>query len=98
MEKSIFRISTDGPQPRSGIEATPIRLLLKRSLLTSGAHTSVTATLNDYVHPRVTPRISLPSTPGTRQVLKDATLPVGGEDGRLGKVRERSQQASHSDG
>jgi len=60
-------------------EATPDTFTLKRSLLTSGAsQVSLNATLNDYVHPKVsaTYQSSL-DTGELRQILKDATLPVG---------------------
>ena len=60
-------------------EATPDTFTLKRSLLTSGASQfSLTATLNDYVHPKVTATYqSSLDTGELRQVLREATLPVG---------------------
>jgi len=60
-------------------EATPDALTLKRSTLTSGASQfSLTATLNDYVHPKVTGKYQAALDTGElRQILKDATLPVG---------------------
>jgi len=60
-------------------EATPDTFQLKRSLVTSGAsQVSLTATLDDYVHPKVTAAYqSSLDTGELRQILKDATLPVG---------------------
>jgi translocation and assembly module TamB len=60
-------------------EATPDTFTLKRSTLTSGASQfSLAATLNDYVHPKVTATYqSSLDTGELRQILKDATLPVG---------------------
>jgi len=60
-------------------DATQDTFNLKRSLITSGASQfSLTATLQDYVHPKVTATYqSSLDTGELRQVLKDATLPVG---------------------
>jgi translocation and assembly module TamB len=60
-------------------DATSDTFILKRSLLTSGASQfSLTATLNDYVHPKVTATYqSSLDTGELRKILKDATLPVG---------------------
>ena len=60
-------------------EATPDTFNLKRSTLTSGASQfSLTATLNDYVHPKVNGKYQASLDTGElRQILKDATLPVG---------------------
>ena len=60
-------------------EATPDTFTLKRSTLTSGASQfSLTATLNDYVLPKITATYqSSLDTGELRQILKDATLPVG---------------------
>jgi translocation and assembly module TamB len=60
-------------------DATPDTFNLKRSTLTSGAsQVSLTATLNDYVHPKVTGTYQAELDTGElRQILKDATLPVG---------------------
>ena len=60
-------------------DASPDTFTLKRSTLTSGASQfSLSATLNDYAHPRVaaTYQSSL-DTGELRQILRDATLPVG---------------------
>jgi translocation and assembly module TamB len=60
-------------------DATPARFRLKRSLLKSGASQfSLTGTLNDYVHPKVTAVYeSSVDTGELRQILKESTLPVG---------------------
>jgi translocation and assembly module TamB len=60
-------------------EATPDTFTLKRSTLTSGASQfRLTATLLDYVNPKVTATYqSSLDTGELRQILKDATLPVG---------------------
>lgn len=60
-------------------EASPDTFTLKRSRLTSGASQfSLAATLNDYVHPKITATYqSSLDTGELRQILKDATLPVG---------------------
>ena len=60
-------------------DATPDTFHVKRSLLKSGASQfSLSATLNDYVHPKVTAEYqSSLDTGELRQILKDATLPVG---------------------
>jgi translocation and assembly module TamB len=60
-------------------EATPDTFTLKRSTLTSGASQfSLTATLNDYLHPKVTATYQSSLNIGElRQILKEATLPVG---------------------
>ena len=60
-------------------EATPDRFTLTRSLLTSGASQfSLAARLHDYVQPNVTATYQASLDTGElRQVLKDATLPVG---------------------
>jgi translocation and assembly module TamB len=60
-------------------EATPDTFTLKRSMLKSGASQfSLSATLNDYAHPKVTATYqSSLDTGELRQILKDATLPVG---------------------
>jgi translocation and assembly module TamB len=60
-------------------DATRDTFTLKRATLTSGAsQVALTATLNDYVHPKVTATYqSSLDTGELRQILKDATLPVG---------------------
>jgi hypothetical protein len=60
-------------------EVTPDRFRLKRGLLTSGASQfSLAATLDDYAHPRVSSNYQASLDTGElRQILKDATLPVG---------------------
>src|SRR5207244_8990179 len=60
-------------------DATPDTFTLKRSTLTSGASQfSLAATLNDYAHPKVTATYqSSLDTGELRQILRDATLPVG---------------------
>jgi translocation and assembly module TamB len=60
-------------------ETTPDTFTLKRSTLTSGASQfTLTASVNDYVHPKVTASYqSSLDTGELRQILKDATLPVG---------------------
>jgi len=60
-------------------DATPDTFTLKRSMLTSGASQfSISATLNDYAHPRVTATYqSSLDTGELRQILRKATLPVG---------------------
>jgi translocation and assembly module TamB len=60
-------------------DITPETFQLKRSLLTSGASQfSVAATLNDFVHPKVNATYQAALDTGElRQILKDATLPVG---------------------
>jgi translocation and assembly module TamB len=60
-------------------EATPDTFTLKRSTLTSGASQfSLAATLNDYARPKITATYqSSLDTGELRQILKDATLPVG---------------------
>ena len=60
-------------------DAAPDTFNLKRGLLSSGASQfSLTATVKDYVHPKVTATYqSSLDTGELRQILKDATLPVG---------------------
>src|SRR5262249_57231621 len=60
-------------------EATPDTFTLKRSTLTSGAsQLNLSATLQDYVNPKVTATYqSSLDTRELRQILKDATLPLG---------------------
>lgn len=60
-------------------EATPDRFTLTRSLLTSGASQfSLAARMHDYAQPNVTATYQASLDTGElRQVLKDATLPVG---------------------
>jgi translocation and assembly module TamB len=60
-------------------DATADTFNLKRSLLTSGAsQLSLTATLRDYAHPKITSTYqSSLDTNHLRHVLKDVTLPVG---------------------
>ena len=60
-------------------EATPDFFTLKRSLLTSGASQfSLTARLDDYVHPKITASYqSSLDTADFRQLLKEPTLPIG---------------------
>src|SRR5262249_28400468 len=60
-------------------DATPDTFILKRGMLTTGASQfSLNATLNDYVHPKVTATYqSSLNTGELRQILKEATLPVG---------------------
>jgi translocation and assembly module TamB len=60
-------------------DATPDTFTLKRATLTSGAsQVVVSATLNDYVHPKVTATYqSSLDTGELRQILREATLPVG---------------------
>src|SRR5262249_39633492 len=60
-------------------EATPDTFTLKRATLKSGAsQVALSATLNDYQHPKVsaTYQSSL-DTGELRKILKEATLPVG---------------------
>jgi translocation and assembly module TamB len=60
-------------------ETTPDTFTLKRSTVSSGASQfNVSGTLNDYIHPKVsaTYQTSLDMRE-LRQILKDATLPVG---------------------
>jgi translocation and assembly module TamB len=60
-------------------DATAETFRLNRSLVTSGASQfSVSATLDDYVHPKVVAQYQASLDTGElRQVLKEATLPVG---------------------
>jgi translocation and assembly module TamB len=60
-------------------EATPDAFTLKSSTVSSGASKfSLSATLNDYIHPKVSATYQTSLDMGElRQVLKDATLPVG---------------------
>ena len=60
-------------------DATPDTFNLKRSLLTSGAsQLSLTATLRDYGHPKITGTYqSSLDTNHLRHILKDVTLPIG---------------------
>ena len=60
-------------------EATPDTFTLKRSTLTSGAsQLALSATLNDYAHPKVIATYQSSLDIGElRQILRDATLPVG---------------------
>ena len=60
-------------------DATPDTFTIKRATLTSGASQfSISATMNDYAHPKVTAAYqSSLDTGELRQILKDATLPVG---------------------
>src|SRR5262249_18142539 len=60
-------------------DATADTFNLKRSLLTSGAsQLSLTATLRDYAHPKITGTYqSSLDTNQLRHVLKDVTLPTG---------------------
>ena len=60
-------------------EATPTTFTVKRSTITSGAsQINLTATMNDYVHPKVTAAYQSSVDMGElRQILKDGTLPVG---------------------
>jgi len=60
-------------------DATPDVFALKRGLLKSGSSQfGLTATLNDYVHPKITAQYqSTINTGELRQILNDTTLPVG---------------------
>jgi translocation and assembly module TamB len=60
-------------------EATPDSFTLKRSKITSGAsEVSLSATMNDYVHPNITATYqSTLDTAELRQILRDTTLPAG---------------------
>jgi translocation and assembly module TamB len=60
-------------------EATPDTFRLKRSLLTSGASQfSLEATLDNYAHPKIVSNYQASLDTGElRQILKDATVPVG---------------------
>ena len=60
-------------------DATADTFTLKRATLTSGASQfALSATLNDYAHPKVTGTYqSSLDTGELRQILKEATLPVG---------------------
>jgi translocation and assembly module TamB len=60
-------------------DATPDTFTLKRATLTSGAsQLALSATLNDYAQPRVTATYqSTLDTRELRQILKEATLPLG---------------------
>ena len=63
----------------AAFDATADTFNLKRSLLTSGAsQLSLTATLRDYAHPKITGSYqSSLDTNQLRHVLKDVTLPIG---------------------
>jgi translocation and assembly module TamB len=60
-------------------EATPDTFTVKRSTITSGvSQLSLSATMNDYVHPKLTATYQSSLDMGElRQILKDGTLPVG---------------------
>jgi translocation and assembly module TamB len=60
-------------------EATPDTFTLKRGTVSSGASQfSLSATMDDYIHPKVSATYQTSLDMGElRQILKDATLPVG---------------------